>query len=421
MIDEREVREMLHRRASGAPTIAVDAPKAARRARRRLLANGAIAVLAAAAIAVATFTGVDSIRSAPVPAGPPTPSPALDVQRVNGEVLSFTGGNLVAMNPETGKGRVLVKDLGMVWDANWSADGRWVGYVKPSEGILRGPNDTPDPITLWVVGPSQEPRQVATGIEPGGGVHGPALTWMWSQTGAELATFDGPRISTIDPTTGETTGVGSIPKGVGDVTSPPVWSPDGTQFVFGARGGAIYSMDARSGATSLLVRLPGKHLDSVDQIIWSPDGAHIAVMTDLVPGAGREYVLNADGSGVRVVVDDAKSGAVAWSPDGTRLAYDQGSGPEGNHRIWVAAMDGSPPIEIGSPPAAPCVNPDFLCAGELAWSPDGARIALRTYGDGSVVASAIDADGSGGAERIDELVYRSWGGGGYSWTSWGGR
>jgi hypothetical protein len=49
------------------------------------------------------------------------------------------------------------------------------------------------------------------------------------------------------------------------------------------------------------------------------------------------------------------------------------------------------------------------------------RIALRTYGDGSVVVSAIDADGSGDAERIDELTYRSWGGGGYSWTSWGGR
>jgi hypothetical protein len=63
MIDEHQVREMLHRRANALPTFVVDAPKAARRARRRLLANGAIAVLAAAAIAVATLVGVDAIRA----------------------------------------------------------------------------------------------------------------------------------------------------------------------------------------------------------------------------------------------------------------------------------------------------------------------------------------------------------------------
>jgi Tol biopolymer transport system component len=421
MIDQYRVREMLHRRANSVPMIVIDPPKAARRARRRLLANGAIAAAAAAAIAVATFTGLHAIRTAPVPADRPTPSPASGVLRANGEVLSFTGGDLVAVNPETGEERVLVKDLGMVWAAEWSADGRWVAYERPSEGVLRGPNDSPDPIALWVVGPSQEPRRVATGVKPGGFVHVPALTWMWSPTGAELATIDGSTLSTIDPVTGETHNVGSIREGVGDVTSPPAWSPDGTRFVVGARGGALYSFDVRTGARSLLVRLPGDHLDSVDQIVWSPDGAHLAVMNDLEAGTGRLYVLNADGSSVRVVVDDFGTGAVAWSPDGTRLAYADGSGRLGKLRLWVAPMDGSAPAEIGSPPAASCVLQDLLCDRELTWSPDGSRIAVRTYGDGSVVLSAIDADGSGHVVRIDELTYRSWGGGGYSWTSRGGR
>jgi hypothetical protein len=74
MIDEHNVREMLHRRADAVPTPLVDAPKAARRARRRLFANGAVAMLAAGAIAVAALAGVDELRGASVPADQPTPS-----------------------------------------------------------------------------------------------------------------------------------------------------------------------------------------------------------------------------------------------------------------------------------------------------------------------------------------------------------
>jgi hypothetical protein len=77
MIDEHNVREMLHRRANAVPTPVVDVPKAARRARRRLLANGAVAMLVAGAIAVAALAGIDEIRDASVPAGQPTPSPVI--------------------------------------------------------------------------------------------------------------------------------------------------------------------------------------------------------------------------------------------------------------------------------------------------------------------------------------------------------
>ena len=79
MIDEHDVREMLRRRANAVPTTVVDAPKAARRARRRLAMNGAVAVLAVVAIAVATFSSVDAIRTAPVPADEPTPTADLGI------------------------------------------------------------------------------------------------------------------------------------------------------------------------------------------------------------------------------------------------------------------------------------------------------------------------------------------------------
>jgi hypothetical protein len=78
--------------------------------------------------------------------------------------------------------------------------------------------------------------------------------------------------------------------------------------------------------------------------------------------------------------------------------------------------DGLPPTKIGRPLPSSCY---LLCPSDLIWSPDGSQIAFRTIwfrggGDVSVVASAIDADGQGEVERIDELTCQSWEGGTYS-------
>ncbi|HEY5859245.1 MAG TPA: hypothetical protein VIX62_03060, partial [Actinomycetota bacterium] len=77
MIDDREIRDMLQRRADTVPAVPTDTPKAVRRARRRLVMNGALATVAAIAIVVVAFAGVDAIRSAPLPAIRPTPTPSV--------------------------------------------------------------------------------------------------------------------------------------------------------------------------------------------------------------------------------------------------------------------------------------------------------------------------------------------------------
>jgi len=410
MIDEHDVREMLHRRGDATPVAFVDVPKAVGRARWRLAMSATLATLAAVAIAVAAFAGVDAIRTTPVPADHSTPSPAPAVLRANGEVLDFTGhggepGDLVAVNPQTHEERVIAENLDVVYSAAWSADGRWIAYETSS----------PDSkAALWVVSASHQPRLVATGGVPGL-MAGYGLEWMWAPSGARLATLNGARLHTIDPVTGETTDFGTIDDApsLGFSISAWSWSPD-DRITFAATEGGVASVDLRSGERSLLARVPGEGLDSISQLAWSSDGAHVAVVSSSRSSStGRLYLVDADGSDARVLVDHLDARGVVWSPDGSRLAFADWSESDRDVRIWVARMDGSAPAQIGRLDAS-CHYP-YKC--DLTWSPDGGRLAFATEtgvpepGRGPQVYSAIDADGSGGPVSIDELTYRSWDGG----------
>jgi TolB protein len=86
----------------------------------------------------------------------------------------------------------------------------------------------------------------------------------------------------------------------------------------------------------------------------------IAFMTSV---GGPIYVINADGSGLRHVVDGMDP---ALSPDGTQIAYARWVDPRG---IWVANVDGSDQRHyyLSSSARGP------------TWSPDGKHIAFWQY------------------------------------------
>lgn len=201
----------------------------------------------------------------------------------------------------------------------------------------------------------------------------------------------------IDPSTGRATELASI---VEDVFSPE-WSPDGTRILFGVRGGAVYSVDVRTGDRSLFVQLPGRNLDSIDAIEWSPDGSRLVILHN-----GQDlFVLNPDGSGLRAFAEGALVFGFDWSPDGSRIAWTEDHG--GEFHVLVAPADGSTGSLVASLPNAPS-NP--------VWSPDGSQIALghqNAFLSEGATNLVIDAVGSGDAVPIDDLTYESWRGGSY--------
>jgi hypothetical protein len=70
MIDERDIREMLERRAGTISATPTDEPKAIRRARRRLGLNAVVAGLAGLSVIAGAVAGVRTIQAARIPAGP---------------------------------------------------------------------------------------------------------------------------------------------------------------------------------------------------------------------------------------------------------------------------------------------------------------------------------------------------------------
>jgi Tol biopolymer transport system component len=210
-----------------------------------------------------------------------------------------------------------------------------------------------------------------------------------------------------------------------------VWSPDGTRIAYsgGPGGGSVYSIDVESGEHSLLVPQPAGAgtIDNID-IDWSPDGEHLAITYEdtsrRIGGDFRQalYLASADGSETRLVNGNVAAGSwpdwhpglsvgTAWSPDGTRLAYSSFAGQDHKRiQVWTVSADGS---------ARSLVATRCCAGGAVVWSPDGSQIALLSEkGSGLPLSElrhylVVNADGTGDPTEIDELLYRSWGGGWY--------
>jgi WD40 repeat protein len=89
---------------------------------------------------------------------------------------------------------------------------------------------------------------------------------------------------------------------------------------------------------------------------WSPDGSRLAFQRD-----GGIWVATAPLTDLQVATTTVQPGAPVWSPDGTRIAYSAGGS------VYVVAGDGfSAPRRVAGP---------FSGVGPLAWTPAGDALA----------------------------------------------
>ncbi len=156
--------------------------------------------------------------------------------------------------------------------------------------------------------------------------------WEWSPDGGRIAfvaaktPFGAPRLylfhladSLLHPL--------PLPKGSGTQTmGPPVrelaWSPDGSQIAFQSNHGGTWELYAMDTSGNNLTSLTIDPEMMEDDPTWSPDGSQIAFTGSTSDGPSRVYLVDASGSGLRVLAAwKFNSYDPAWSPDGQRIAF----------------------------------------------------------------------------------------------------
>jgi TolB protein len=175
------------------------------------------------------------------------------------------------------------------------------------------------------------------------------------------------------------------------------WSPDGRRVAFVNRRNRNYDIFLVNADGSGQRKLTDNAVRDTYPV-WSPDSRRIAFESNW-----QVWVMNADGSGKqRLTRNGGRNFAPAWSPDGQMIAFERrvgrrqsvswcgGCGTAAHFEVWVMNADGS---------GARLLARD--ASQQPTWSPDGGTIAFKRHvgdkppiGDRQSDIYVMNADGS---------------------------
>lgn len=386
MIDERGLREMLQRRAGAISATPTDAPKAIRRAHRRLALNAAVGTLVGLAVLAGALAGLRTIQAAPTPADQPAPAPTPARQgalaySVDGDiyVAEWDGSNPVRIadgRPPSACGTGSSDGTGEYFAEGpiWSPDGRYLAFRHsdcdaPRDGwwdvVISDPQGnvvTTFPSEGWGISWSPDSTRVAVWVH-------------WADT-IGVYGLDGERQTLL-----------TLPFGIPAGEADPEWSPDGRSLQLGL---FEIPLDGR----------PPQELPWADRRVggWtlSPDGSRVAV------GVDRSFVIaEADGSNPQEAFGDWP-GSLAWSPAGDRIAFTPTS--RGSTQLRVMDVVTGTVTLLAGWEASEWVS-------VIDFSPDGDRILFSRTGDGGAGARwlwSVNVDGSDLRRVVAGTAWGDW-------------
>jgi len=156
------------------------------------------------------------------------------------------------------------------------------------------------------------------------------------------------------------------------------FSPNGNTILFDSQQNGIYQVYLYDLLTKQTKQLTTDSIKS-DHPVWFPDGKHI-LFTYWQNGAER-YVMNADGSGKKKLIDNAY--AIA-SPKGDKVSFI--TNRNGDYDLYTADSNGKHEKQLTS------FKGDEVA---MTWSPDEEYIAFMRQVNNNFQVCRIATDGSG--------------------------